>query len=53
MRTTIPKIFLQITKFTNSITFLFQGIYSQGKTDPISQHLCVCASLSSLVYYYV
>ena len=42
MGTTIPKSFSQITKFTNLITFLFQGVCPQGKTGPISQHLCVC-----------
>ena len=46
---------MQTIKFTNLITLLFQGVYPQGKTGPISQHLCVCvgASLSSLVYYYI
>ena len=42
MGTTIPKVFSQITKFTNLITFLFQGAYPQGKTGPIPQHLCLC-----------
>ena len=50
MGTTIPKSFSQITKITNLITFLFQGVYSQSKTSPISAFVCVCASLSSLVY---
>lgn len=42
MRTTILKFFSQTTKFTNLITLLFQGVSPQGKTGPISQHLCVC-----------
>ena len=45
MRTIIPKIFSQTTKFGNLITFLFQGVYPQGKTGLISQHLCMRMSI--------